>query len=297
MDSLKALLPIIIQAGVATLILCVGLDSTRDDVLYLARRPRQLARAFVAISIVPPAAAVLVTSVLPLPLPAKIGVILMALSPVPPFVPGSVLRGGGRRAYGYGLYAAFAVLTVIIVPATVQVLNWLYGASAEVSLRTLGIMVLGSVLAPLAVGMAVRARRPELAAAAAPAISKLALVLLLAILVLLIIGAWPAMMALIGDGTVLAVVAISLAAIAAGHLMGGPDPRDEVALATAAATRHPGIALMVANGLAPDKRVAAMIILYVLVSFTTVALYQAALKRRAKRKTKTRGRAAARGPR
>ena len=72
---------------------------------------------------------------------------------------------------------------------------------------------------------------------------------------------WPAIVSLIGNGTVLAVVVISLAAIAAGHLLAAPDPRDQVALATAAATRHPGIALMVAGGYSPDKRVTAMILL------------------------------------
>jgi uncharacterized membrane protein len=55
-----------------------------------------------------------------------------------------------------------------------------------------------------------------------------------------------------------------------------------VALATAAATRHPGIALMVANGYQPDKRVTAMVLLYVLVSLVVVTIYQQVLKRRAK---------------
>jgi BASS family bile acid:Na+ symporter len=281
MDVLKDLLPIIIQSAVATLVLGVGLDATLDDVLYLVRRPLQLARAFVAISLVPPVAAVLATSILPLSVPAKIGVIVMALAPVPPFVPGSELRGGGRRSYAYGLYAAFAVLTVVIVPVGVEVMDRLYGVAAQTPMAKLVAMVLLTVLAPLAIGMLVRRFWPGFAERAAPLISRLAMLLLLALLVLLVVGAWSAMLALIGNGTILAVVAISLAAIGAGYLMGAPDPRDQVALSTAAATRHPGIALMIGSTVSPDKHVSAMIILYVLVSFITVAVYQAVLKRRA----------------
>jgi BASS family bile acid:Na+ symporter len=116
----------------------------------------------------------------------------------------------------------------------------------------------------------------------APIINLVSMLVLVLIVLLLVAKAFPAIVALIGNGTVLAVVVISAAAIAGGHLLGGPDPRDQVALATAAATRHPGIALMVANGVSPDKRVTAMILLYVLVSLIVVTIYQQAVKRMVK---------------
>ncbi|HWF76072.1 MAG TPA: bile acid:sodium symporter [Caulobacteraceae bacterium] len=279
MDALKQLLPIIIQAGLALLVLSVGLQSTLDDLLYVLRRPALLGRAFVAISIVVPAAAVLAVNWLPLSLPVKVGVIMMSLAALPPFVPGSEIKAGGRRSYSYGLYAAFALLTVVIVPATVEVLDRLFGADAEVSLTVLGREVLLSVLLPLVVGMLIHTRWTALAERIAPVVSQVSMLVLIVIVGLLLYRAWPAMLSLIGNGTVLAVVVVSAAAIAAGHLLGGPDPRDKVALATAAAIRHPGIALMVANGFAPDKRVSAMILLYVLVTFVVVTIYQQAQKR------------------
>jgi BASS family bile acid:Na+ symporter len=282
MEILKTLLPILIQTGIVSLVLGVGLDAGPEDALYLVRRPGQLAKAFVAIIVVAPVVAVLVTGILPLSLPARIGVIVMSAAAVPPFVPGSATRGGGRRAYVYGLYAAFALLTVVTVPVTVAALDKVYGSAAEAPLPKLIGMVLLTVLLPLAIGMAVRARWPAFAERVGPWISRVAMLLLLIILVLLVVRAWPAIVALVGNGTILAVVAISLAAIAAGHVLGGPDPRDQVALSTMAATRHPGIALMIAGSLTPDKSVSAMIVLYVLVSFVTVALYQAVLKRRSR---------------
>lgn len=282
METLKTVLPILIQVGLALLVLCVGLQSTLSDVLYVLRRPSLLAKAFVAISVVVPTVAVLTLYWLPLSLPGKVGVIMMSLAALPPFVPGAEMRAGGRLPYAYGLYVAFALLTVVIVPATVEVLDRIYGRDADVSLTTLGREVLLSVLVPLVIGMFIHARWPALAERAAPHINRIGMLILLVIVLLLVARSWSAMMALIGNGTVLAVVIISASAIAAGHLLGAPDPRDQVALATAAATRHPGIALMVANGLAVDKRVTAMILLYVLVSLVVVTLYQQMMKRRAK---------------
>ena len=282
MEALKTVLPILIQVGLALLVLCVGLQSTLDDVLYVLRRPTLLAKAFIAISVVVPTVAVLTLNWLPLSLPAKVGVIMMSLAALPPFVPGAEMRAGGRRPYAYGLYVAFALLTVIIVPATVAVLDRLYGRDADVSLSTLGREVLLSVLVPLTIGMLIHARWPQLAERLAPQINRIGMLVLVVILIPLLITAWPAIMSLIGNGTVLAVVIISVAAVAAGHILAAPDPRDQVALATAAATRHPGIALMVANGMAADKRVTAMILLYVLVSLAVVTIYQQTVKRRAK---------------
>jgi bile acid:Na+ symporter, BASS family len=282
METLKLILPVVIQVGLGLLVLTVGLQSTLDDVLYVVRRPAVFGRAFIAISVVVPAVAVLVVNWLPLSLPVKVGVILMSLAALPPFVPGSETRAGGRRSYSYGLYVTFAVLTVLIVPATVAVLDRLFGADADVSLATLGREVLLAVLAPLVVGMLIRARWPGPAERMATPINLVSMIVLVLVVVLLLIPAWPAIMALIGNGTVLAVVVISVVAMVAGHLLGGPDPRDRVALATAAAIRHPGIALMVAKGMSPDKSVTAMILLYVLVSFAIVTAYQQVVKRRLK---------------
>jgi BASS family bile acid:Na+ symporter len=281
MDTLKLALPIIIQVGLGLLVLTVGMQATLSDVLYVVRRPAMFARAFLAIIIVVPVVAVLMVNWLPLTYPVKVGVIVMSVGALPPFVPGSEIKAGGRRSYSYGLYAAFALLTVVLVPVTVEALDHLFPANANVPMPKLLNMVLLTVLAPLVIGLLIHARWPGPAERIAPVINTVSMLVLLLIVVLLLVRAWPAMIALIGNGTVLAVVVITAAAVAAGHLLGGPDPRDQVALATAAATRHPGIALMVANGLTPDKRVVAMILLYVLITLVVTTLYQQVVKRMA----------------
>lgn len=279
MHLLQVLLPLLIQASLAALVLAVGLNATVDDVLYLFRRPALLAKAFLAISVIVPLVAVLVIRTLPISLPSKIGVILMALAPVPPFLPGKSVKAGGQKAYVYGLYVAFALLAVIIVPATVAVLNRLYGASADVPMGKLTITVVVSVLLPLAVGMLLHARWPAAASAAAGWVGRVAILLALIIVLPLLVKAWPAMMAMTGDGTMLAITLIVVAGIAAGHMLGGPELADRPVLASFAATRHPGIALMIATTSGADKRVTAIILLFVVVALVLVTIYQQILKR------------------
>jgi BASS family bile acid:Na+ symporter len=279
MHLLQVLLPLLIQASLAALVLAVGLDATVDDVLYLFRRPALLAKAFLAISIIVPLVAVLVIRTLPISLPSKVGVILMALAPVPPFLPSKGLKAGGQKAYVYGLYVAFALLAVVIVPATVEVLDRLYGASADVPMGKLTTTVVVSVLLPLAIGMLLHARWPAATSVAATWVGRLAFLLVVIVVVPLLFKAWPAMMAMTGDGTVLAIALIVVAGVAGGHLLGGPELANRPVLASFAATRHPGIALMIASSSGADKRVTAIVLLFVIVALVIVAIYQQLLKR------------------
>lgn len=279
MHLLQVVVLLLLQGSVAALVLAVGLDATVDDALYLLRRPALLARAFVAISVIVPLAAVLVVRAMPISLPSKIGVILMALAPVPPFLPSKDVKLGAQKCYVYGLYVAMAALTVIIVPATVAMLNRLYGASAEVPMGKFVVTVVFAVAGPLVIGMLLHARWPSAASAASVWVGRIAMLLIVVALIPLLIKSGPAMVAMTGDGTILAISLIVVAGAAGGHLLGGPGLYERAALAMAAATRHPGIALMIATANFADKRVAAIVILFVLVSLVLMTIYAQVLKR------------------
>ena len=55
--------------------------------------------------------------------------------------------------------------------------------------------------------------------------------------------------------------------LAAGHLLGGPDPENRTVLALSTATRHPGVAIALAAANFPDQKLGpAAVFLYLLVS-------------------------------
>lgn len=87
-----------------------------------------------------------------------------------------------------------------------------------------------------------------------------------------------------GNGTVLILAAVAAFGLAAGHLLGGPNPEDRTVLALSTASRHPAVALAIASaGGAEKKAELAAILLYVTVAAVVSALYTACRQRQSKR--------------
>jgi len=101
-----------------------------------------------------------------------------------------------------------------------------------------------------------------------------ATVLLLAGLGLMLGKAAPTMLALLWDGTLLAIVIFIVFGLLAGHLLGGPTPGDRSVLALATASRHPGVAMAIAQLTVPAERsVPAALLLYLVVGMVVTLPY------------------------
>lgn len=282
MEFLKDLLPVVVSGSLAALVVSVGLDSTPNDILYVLRRPGLLARAVLSVNVIVPVAAWLLVSLFPLSPVARAGIVLMAVSPVPPLVPGKEVKLGAAKSYAYGLYVALAVLSIAVVPATVLMLDALHPAQYAIPMAAIAGVVVSGVLAPLAVGLVVRRFAPDFAARASPIVARFSLLLLVAALVPVLLSVLPVLSALVGDGTVLAMAGVAAVGLAAGHLLGGPSLGDRGALAVTSATRHPGVALLIADANFDDRRVSAAVLLFLLVGLLTALPYQLWLKRKAR---------------
>jgi BASS family bile acid:Na+ symporter len=278
----QQILGLVVTISLVCLIAGLGMNATFDDLISLFRQPVRLLKAILAVNVVAPVAAALIIGLFPLTPLVRTGIIVMAVSPLPPFVPGKALKASGDKAYVLGLYTALSLLAVIIVPVTVAILARVYGV--DVALPPLAVLrtVLITVILPLAIGLAVRRFRPALAHRLAPLLGKLAMIVLLLVVILLLVLLWPRIMALIGNGAVLAMALVSAIALLAGHLLGGPSLGDRGALGVAAATRHPGIALMIASA-AERREATPAIVAFVLVSCLATIPYQTWMKRRSAR--------------
>jgi len=282
-DLLHTLIPIALTVSLSALIVAVGMDAELSDLLHLFRHPLSLAKAVLAVNVIVPVAALLVVYLFPLSPAAKAGVLLMGVSPVPPLAPGKELKAGASRATSYGLYTALVLLSVVIVPLTVEVIGRIYGRDVVLPPGSVARNVALTALLPLALGLGIRRLAPAFAARAQPLVSRAAMLLLVVVLIPLLIGVWPGIVGLIGNGTLAAMAAVTAVALVAGHLLGGPGLADRGALAFAAATRHPGIALMIASANTADQQVTAAILTFLLVGLVVAIPYQVWLKRRASR--------------
>jgi BASS family bile acid:Na+ symporter len=276
---LQQIVPLLITLSLGGLVLAVGLHASTDDLLYVLRRPKLLVRAILAVIVIPPIASGLLVSLLPLDPIVKAAIILMAVSPVPPLVPGKELAIGGRKEYAYGVYVAMALLTLVSVPIVFEIASRAFGRTDHVSFAAVAGTVLGGVLAPLAVGVLVRRFAPTLAARFWSIVYKISFGLVLVAFLPVLVVAGPALLEMIGDGTLLAMALATVVALAAGHLLGGPNLCDRATLAVASSVRHPGIAMMIAATALDNPRISAGILLFLLVGLVIGALYQVWIQR------------------
>ena len=89
-----------------------------------------------------------------------------------------------------------------------------------------------------------------------------------------------------------ALAILTAAALAVGHVLGGPAREDRTALAVCCATRHVGIAMLAAS-VAPNPRTVAFVLAYVLASAAVSAAYLAWRGRRPESERRATGRVAA----
>lgn len=281
MEILQTLVPLLIKLSLAGLILAVGLNAAPGDLLFVLHRPRLLAPATLAVIIIPPIIAGLLVSLLPVEPVVKAAIMLMAISPVPPLVPGKELAVGGRREYAYGLYVAMVLLSIVSVPTLLAIVTRLYGRQDFVSVGSIARIVAFGVIAPLAIGVAIRQFAPRFAAKAWSVVYKLSMVIVLIAIVPVIAKNWGQLAELIGDGAAMAMAmaGVSILALGVGHLLGGPNIDDRATLATAASVRHPGIAISIAAASFQDARVNAAVLLFMLVGLLVSVPYAAWIKR------------------
>jgi BASS family bile acid:Na+ symporter len=272
--TLAQLIPLVIQASILLLVFGLGLRATPDDTTYLFRHPPLLLRATLAMGVAVPIFAALLVASFDLYQPVEVALVLLSVSPVPPILPSKQLKLGAHRSYVYGLLVTAALFAIVLVPLMVELLGWFFHREAHISPAVIAKIVFVSVLIPLFAGLAVQRFAPAFAERIGPSVTRLGSVLLAVGVLPILISAGRGIISLIGNGTLLAITAVVVAGLLAGHLLGGPDPEDRRALAIASSMRHPGVALAIANANFPgDKLVLAAVLLFMLVNLIVTIPY------------------------
>jgi BASS family bile acid:Na+ symporter len=265
--SLTTLILLVLRISIVLTVLALGLRATLADATLLFRRPRDLARAFLAMDVVMPLVALALALTFRLDPAVKIALVALSVSPVPPLLPKQAAQVGGEAYYAIGLLTATAVLAIVVVPAAMEIIRGIVGLPLHMAASEVAGLVLVTILLPLFAGIAVRRLAPSLAERAAKPVGIFAIVLLiLSVLPVLVVSVRP-ILSLFRDGTLLSMVAFAAAGVIAGHLLGGPDPQNRRGLSLAAASRHPGMAVAIAHTNFPEQKLALpAVALYLIVS-------------------------------
>ncbi len=261
MPTLAQLISSAISISMFLLVFGLGLKTEARDLTHLLHRPGLLIRSILSMNVLMVLAVVALDLVFDMPRPIEIALIALAISPVPPVLPGKQTKAGGSSSYAIGLLVSASAVAVMLAPFTVALVGHVFGLSLGISSGKIASVVLFSIVVPLVLGIAVRIWMPQIGESVARPAAVIAPVLLVVAVTPVLLKEWPAIWALLGNGLALALFAFTLIGLAVGHFLGGPEPEDRTVLALATGTRHPGVAMAIAGTQFPDEKAVLAVVL------------------------------------
>jgi BASS family bile acid:Na+ symporter len=266
------LFSIVAVATVFTVMFDLGLAIVPGEFRWVAQRPGLMLKGVFSVVVAVPALAWMVAKGVDLPRAAEIGIVLMAISPGAPVALRRSLGAGGHQSFAPALQIAVCALAVISMPLSIAALNEYYGGRASIPAQELARQVFTAQLLPLSLGMLVRHFLPAQTAWLEPRLRRVGNVLLVILLALALIDIWEVVLGA-GLRVTLAIVIVTMLALAVGHLMGGPDRGTRTATAISSAARNPALALLVATLNAASPAITAAVLAYFVIAAITIVPY------------------------
>src|SRR5262245_18829674 len=114
--TLAELIPLAINISLFLLVFALGLKTVKGDALYLVNHPGLLVRSVLSMNVLMVAFAIIVALIFPLPRTIEIALIALAISPVPPILPGKQTKAGGSYSYAISLLATASIVAIVLAP-------------------------------------------------------------------------------------------------------------------------------------------------------------------------------------
>jgi len=196
----------------------------------------------------------------------------MVIAPGAPLALRRALGSGGDAGFAPTLQIAVAILAVPAVPLWVVVGNWILGTHGFADAMAVARQVFLAQLLPLALGAIVRRVASARGARIGRVLGRVGAFLLIAALISILVNVrysillthfWP----------IVCVAITTIAALAAGHILGSPSPEIRHAMAIAGAMRNLGLALLVATANQTPPEVEVVIISYAITAVVIVSVY------------------------
>jgi BASS family bile acid:Na+ symporter len=258
--------------AIFTVMLSLGLLLGREQLAAALGRRNVLAVIVLGVIVPLPFLAVALVKVLGLEGPVRLGIVLMSISPGAPLALRRAIDAGGHARFAPALHLAIVLLAVITVPASIEILNVVFGVAFEVSPLDVGQQVFFSQLLPIGLGALTIAFRPGLAARIERPLEKISNLLFIA-LVLACVYLLGGPLVRIGWMPFIAGLGLTACALVLGSACAGRDVDARPPAAVAAAMRNPGLALLIANLNSANVAVAAVVFGYTLGAAVLVAVY------------------------
>ncbi len=257
---MQDVLAVLTQVGILVFVVAgmaaMGLALTLAAITGPLRDGRLVAGVVLANFVVVPLVAVGAARLLPMDDASAAAVVLVGCCAGAPFLPTLAGLAGADAATAVGVMVLLMVLTVVFAPLVVPVV--LEGAS--VAAGDIASSLVLYMLVPLAVGLGVRARYPDLAERVVGGLRRASTAGLVIGIVSGLLVTWRDVLASVGTLVFVGTALVLVAGLAAGWLAGtgrpGPD-RSLLGLATA--QRNISAALVIAASLDPEAMVRTLV--------------------------------------
>lgn len=260
--------------AIFTVMLSLGLLLGHEQLAAALKRRNMLAAIVFGVMVPLPILAVGLVKILNLEGPVRLGIVLMSISPGAPLALRRAIDAGGHARFAPALHLAIVLLAVVTVPASIAILNAVFGVAFDVSAFDVGRQVFFSQLLPIGIGALIFAFRPRLAARIEPPLAKISNLLFVALVLACVYFLGGPLMR-IGWMPTLAGMGLTVLALAIGSACAGRDADARSPAAVAAAMRNPGLALLIASLNNSDPAVAAVVFGYALGAAVIVSAYVA----------------------
>jgi BASS family bile acid:Na+ symporter len=272
----ETILKLVLVLGVVLLVVDIGVRARLQEPLLLLRRPALALRAMLAMYGALPAFVLLLVWLLPLR--EGVGAVLLGFA-VSPVLPPWAKKGaavGGNTDYVIGLQLLSTGLSLLVVPLMIAITYRLFGVVTILQPLAMELVLLVTVAIPLALGIGLARFYPNVAPRLGALAERLGSFLILIGAIALLIAHGQKIVGVIGQGTVIVTVVVIAFGLLVGGLLGGPDPGNRRALASATVCRHPAIALLLASGAFPEQEatVIGTALLYLLASLVLPIPYE-----------------------
>jgi len=261
---------LVLKFNIAALIFGFGAGATSSQVTYLWRHPALFLRSLLAMYVLVPALAIGLVALLPLSEGTELALIVLAVSAGAPLLPRKLI-GRGNDDYILSLLVNTSLLAVVAAPAWLALIRvFLPAEEGLLPLEVARELAIGFAL-PLLAGMAVRRILGDRADTTSDAFVTYGSVLLLVCGGLLLFTNL-ALLYQIPFRSYFAVIGLMAGALAIGHVCGGPGALERTTLGVSCATRHLGVAIVIATT-APTQQAATIVVGYVICSAAVTIPY------------------------
>lgn len=238
----------------------MGLNLTVAQVTGPLRNMRFVIMALVINFLIVPAAAYILTLIIPMNETLVTGLILVALAAGAPALPKLAEIAGVDTASATGLMVLLIVATIIIMPIVLPLLL----SGVEVGFWDIASGLIVMMLIPLGLSLFVRARWQPIAETAQPYFAQASTFSLILLIVLMLVLNFSSIISLFGSGGLLASIVLVIVALVAGYLLGGPGASNKWVQSLGAGQRNIAAAMVVATMNFGDEELVMIIVFSVI---------------------------------